>query len=139
MIRSARCQCGKLTVQASGEPAGIVACSCTECQRRTGSVFGVGAYYPEAQVTVSGDAREYVRMADSGAPFHTFFCPTCGTSLYWRSARNPGTLGVAVGAFADPKFPAPHRSVFEQSRHEWVLLDPARPAFFRGRDSQQIR
>jgi hypothetical protein len=34
-----------LTISVSGAPDFVVVCNCTECQRRTGSVFGVGAYY----------------------------------------------------------------------------------------------
>ena len=139
MNRIARCACGGLQAEVEGEPTGVVACSCTECQRRSGSPFGVGAYYPDSQVKVSGKATEYVRTADSGAPFHIFFCPTCGTSLYWTTARNPGTYGIAVGAFADPSYPEPSRSVFDQSKHAWVTFRPEVPGFFRGRDSARTR
>ncbi|WP_371827032.1 hypothetical protein [Microvirga sp. VF16] len=32
----------------------------------------------------------------------------------------PGYIGVAAGAFADPTFPAPTISAWEQSKHPWV-------------------
>jgi hypothetical protein len=32
-------------------------------------------------------------------------------------------IGVAVGTMADPKHPAPVRSVFEQSKHDWVEIN----------------
>jgi hypothetical protein len=31
-------------------------------------------------------------------------------------------IGVAVGTIADPNFPAPIKSVFEQSEHAWVEI-----------------
>lgn len=31
-------------------------------------------------------------------------------------------IAVAVGAIADPNFPAPIKSVFEQSKHVWVEI-----------------
>ncbi|MHC2281080.1 hypothetical protein ACVME8_007723 [Bradyrhizobium diazoefficiens] len=34
-------------------------------------------------------------------------------------------IGVAVGAIADPNYPAPIRSVFEQSKHSWVEITGA--------------
>ena len=34
-------------------------------------------------------------------------------------------IGVAVGALADPTYPAPVRSVFEQSIDDWVQIDGA--------------
>ncbi|WP_280951490.1 GFA family protein [Rhizobium sp. H4] len=57
-----------------------------------------------------------------GAPFGFTFCPNCGTSLYWEGDFNANLCVVAVGAFADPTFPPPSVSVFEQSKHEWVHL-----------------
>ena len=62
------------------------------------------------------------------------FCPTCGTVLYWLGDCRPGRIGVALGAFADPRFPAPVRSVYERSKHPWfeftieiAVRDPGSP------------
>jgi hypothetical protein len=44
MTRTAHCSCGALRVEVAGEPDAVVACHCGQCQRRTGSVFGVGAF-----------------------------------------------------------------------------------------------
>jgi hypothetical protein len=139
MTRNAQCQCGALRIAVTGDEEAVVACSCSACQRRTGSVLGVGAYYARDQVAISGEAREYVRTADSGHAFHSFFCPTCGSSLYFYSARDPNRIGVAVGAFADPDFPAPARSVFDESKHKWIAFGADVPGFSRGRDSARTR
>jgi len=115
-----------------GEPAGVVACHCLACQRRTGSVLGVGAYFPRENVELRGETREFVRPTDAGNLFVTHFCPVCGTSMHWHSDRNQGMVGVAVGAFGDPSFPAPVRSVWEQTRHGWVEV-PCELHFEKGR------
>lgn len=133
MQRIARCSCGAVTVVATDEPNSVVACHCLACQRRTGSVLGVGAYFPQDKVDISGATREYVRDTDAGNRFFTYFCPTCGTSMHWRSDKNPGMIGVAVGAFAEPTFPAPVRSVWEQSRHPWMEVETATQHFPKGR------
>ena len=133
MERTATCSCGSVRVVARGEPSSVVACHCLECQRRTGSVLGVGAYFPEEKVTVSGVTTEFVRPTDSGNQFSTHFCAKRGTSVYWSSGKNPGLVGVAVGAFADPSFPAPARSVWEQSMHPWAHVAVARQHFPKGR------
>jgi hypothetical protein len=138
-MRTAQCQCGALTAAAEGEPEAVVVCNCAECQRRTGSVFASNAYYQRDKLTLSGGAREYARTADSGHAFHTFFCPACGTSLWFFSARDPTRVGIAVGAFADPAFPPPDRTVFDESKHSWVVFDDATPGFTRGRDSPPSR
>jgi hypothetical protein len=46
MIQIAHCCCGSLRADVTGEPAFVGACHCTECQRRTGSPFGVNTYFP---------------------------------------------------------------------------------------------
>lgn len=133
MTDTAECGCGALKVEVAGEPAAVVACHCVDCQRRTGSVLGVGAYFHADQVTIKGDSRAYTRMSDAGNPFTTHFCPTCGTSLYWIAGNKPDAVGVAVGGFADPKFPPPARSVFEHSMHDWMSVTVAEGHFPKGR------
>ena len=50
MTRIAHCCCGSLRAEATGEPALIGACHCMECQRRTGSPFGVSTFFAKEQV-----------------------------------------------------------------------------------------
>ena len=70
----ASCQCGNLTAEiADGAEAMTVACHCIDCQKRSGSPFGVMAYYPDASVAIGGEAREYARPTDSGHTFTTGF------------------------------------------------------------------
>jgi hypothetical protein len=139
MRRRAQCQCGALTVETDAEPSAVVVCSCGACQRKSGSVFGAGAYFAKDELRSRGESREYVRVADSGSPFHEFFCPACGSTVHWYSDRDPERIGVAVGAFADPHFPAPSRSVFDEMKHDWVVFGDDIPGFTRGRDSERSR
>ena len=67
----ARCCCGALVAELPGPTELVSACHCLECQRRTGAPFGVGAFYPVDQVRITGDAKEYRRPTDSGAPART--------------------------------------------------------------------
>jgi hypothetical protein len=122
MTRTAQCCCGALNVEAEGEPIAVIACHCRECQRRTGSPFGVGAYFDKRQIRASGRSRVYQRDGQEGRKLQIHFCPNCGTSLYWGLDLRPDWIGVAVGAFTDSDFPAPTRSVWEESRHGWVAF-----------------
>src|SRR5262249_52861468 len=103
----------------------IIACHCRDCQRRTGAPFSVGAFYAADTVTIAGTAREFTRTAASGADVHSYFCMTCGATVYWKADRVPGFIGVAVGSLADPNYPPPVRSIFEESKHDWVQVDVA--------------
>jgi hypothetical protein len=120
--RHAACSCGQLTVTAEGEPLRISMCHCLACQRRTGSAFGIQARYPREKVTIAGRSTEYVRTADSGNRVALHFCPDCGSTVYYLLPQLQGAVGVPIGAFADPTFPAPTVSVYEARRHAWVAV-----------------
>jgi len=121
-IRTASCCCGQLRIEVRGEPIAVGVCHCLACQRRTGSVFAALASFA-APYTVFGVATEYVRAGDQGVRFRFRFCPVCGTNLF-HAEEDSGrsSVAVAVGAFADPDFPAPRDSVYDCRKHSWVTL-----------------
>lgn len=122
MERIATCHWGALRATASGDPEIVIACHCQACQRRTGTAMHVGAYYPRDRVRLDGPAKIYTRKGTSQFDMRFHFCPDCGTSVAWISDRNLARIGVAVGCFADPNFPAPAASVWGESKHSWVGL-----------------
>jgi hypothetical protein len=119
-MRRAECSCGQLQVLCEGEPARISMCHCLECQRRTGAAFGNQAWFSPPQVTISGNVTRYTRRSDANRSVTFQFCPVCGSTVYWEAEGFPGLIAVAVGAFADPAFPAPKVSLWERRRHHWV-------------------
>ena len=120
LSRIAHCSCGSLRAETTGEPVLIIACHCLECQRRTGALFGAAAWFNRAQVRTEGDDKVFIRDADKDRKVRFHFCPTCGTTVYYEADLRPDLFAVTLGAFADPCFPAPTRSVWEESRHSWV-------------------
>ena len=120
--RIAQCACGSLRAEVTGEPLHVTMCFCEQCQRRTGSVFGLSTYWMRQNATVSGPFTLYTRKGQSGNNVTFYFCPTCGSTVCWDLGKRPDELGIAGGAFFDPNFPAPTTSVWEQSRHDWVHI-----------------
>lgn len=129
----ANCQCGQLSVNLPGPSLSVVTCHCSDCQRRSGSPFGVLAYYPDDCVKISGEATRYERPTATGGTFETFFCPTCGSTVHARAGKHPTLIGIAVGAICDPAYPAPARSVWEEGKHDWVVIPEPAQHFSRGR------
>jgi hypothetical protein len=122
----AACSCGQLHLAAEGDPVRISICHCLACQRRTGSVFGVQARFGVSQVHLEGRWKEYTRVSDADEEERTFrFCPECGSTVFFQTASAPDIVGIPVGAFADPSFPAPWVSVWESRRHSWVDVPAA--------------
>ena len=72
-------------------------------------------------------------MSDEGERRSFSFCPECGGTVFYGTENASDTVVVPVGAFADPRFPAPIVSVWEKRRHAWVDL-PGLPAENRHQD-----
>jgi hypothetical protein len=125
VIREASCSCGQLTATVTGEPRNPpTICHCLACQRRTGAPFGVNARFHRDQVEIRGEATEYLRRADDDGEGRIFrFCPRCGATVLYGYENVPDAVAIPVGAFADPRFPAPRRAIYTHRRHLWVT-DP---------------
>lgn len=128
--RQATCSCGNLVIHTHGEPVRVSICHCLACQKRTGSVFGAQARFALDAVTIEGRSREYVRVGGSGSAARFQFCGECGGTVCWQADALPGFVTVAVGAFADPHFPQPRVSVYEERQHAWVGLPDDMEHFF---------
>jgi hypothetical protein len=122
--REAACHCGQLRVSTVGEPRSVSICHCLDCQRRTGSAFGMQAGFAAGDVSISGRTGRYARISDEAdRNEHVFhFCPDCGSQVYYEEPTEPDLVVVSVGAFADPSFPAPTASGYESRRHRWIGL-----------------
>lgn len=123
--RTATCSCGQLRVTVEGDPVRISVCHCLACQQRTGSAFGVQARWPRNRVRTEGETKVWQRTGDEGTVMDFHFCPRCGATVWYAQGEAADSIGVAVGAFADPQFPAPNFSVYEERRHPWVTLPDA--------------
>jgi hypothetical protein len=123
--RVARCACGQLTFTVRGEPRTVHACSCLECQRRSGSAFSYSAIYLCDDVSIAGESRTLRRGSDSGRWIETRFCPVCGVTVGFEAEGLPGMLGVAVGCFADPDFVPPATLYWASQRHHWLEFPDA--------------
>ena len=85
-------------------------------------MFGVAAFFKQDKVQVDGKTTRYLKKSQSGYDFSFYFCPNCGSTVYWQTSRKPGYTIVAAGAFADKHFFAPTQSVSEDEKHPWVEL-----------------
>jgi hypothetical protein len=146
--RKASCNCGQLTVTINGpDPDRVVMCNCYLCQRQTGSVFSVQARFPNEQVKIEGKSTAWKFPIDGAKPttyrtcagsdgiatnsaadvVTSHFCPVCGSTVYYFRKSDPARTGVRVGAFADPTFPPPMGSGFEEYKHPWTSNIAALP------------
>ena len=93
-MRRAACSCGQLHLAIGGESVRVSVCNCLECQRRTGAVISNQARFLREQVTLGGQAKTWKRIAESGNELTFYFCPTCGSTVYWE---NEGACRIHPG------------------------------------------
>ena len=105
-----------------------------------------GCAYPKSQVRIEGDNKIYERDADSGFKIRFSFLPDLRqhhfVALAARTGRqqrllgrrpNPNTHRITVGSFADPNFPAPTYSAWEEVMRPWLGVATATGYFPQGR------
>lgn len=121
-VRVATCRCGQLRATCTGEPVRVSVCHCLECQKRTGSAFAVQARWPDERLELTGEFSEWSRVGDSGTRATYRFCANCGATVAYVNEGMSGVTAIPVGAFADPAFPSPEYSVYEERKHPWVAI-----------------
>lgn len=120
--RTATCSCGQLTAIVTEDPIRVSVCHCLACQRRTGSVFSAQARFRSAAVRIEGESRQYVRIGDEGSRATFSFCPVCGVTVHYQTEGREDSIAIPVGVFAEPNFPPPTFSVYEERKHSWVVM-----------------
>ena len=117
-IHEGGCACAKVRYQTIGDPVHTSVCHCRFCQLRTGSAFGVSAYFNNKNVKkISGELGRFEYEAGSGKSVRSEFCVHCGTTVYWTAGSFEGVIGISGGTFDPPTFWYPiKREVFCRSK-----------------------
>jgi hypothetical protein len=118
-----RCHCGRISYDATVDPARVTICHCTDCQALTGSAYRVSVpVAAEDFVLRTGEPTVYVKVADSGARRAQAFCPQCGSPLYTFAADGePKTYGLRVGCIEQRRELVPRKQVWCRSALEWTM------------------
>lgn len=96
------CSCGKCTFSVMMPHYKSVACHCLDCQRRTGSAFSFTVYFHESHMSYQEkDFANYQFTSKGGRKITSYFCDTCGTSLFFKGDMQNDLVGVNAGCFLD--------------------------------------
>jgi len=87
----------------------------------------VNVCFPSDAITVSGELREYRRVADSGNPMLRRFCPQCGTHLFTGTTARPHLMFVRAGSLDDPELARPTMTIWTSSAPSWACFDAGIP------------
>ena len=116
------CLCGAVRYTANAETEVIVVCHCRDCQKFTGSAFGVLIGLPQSAIEIQGALKTFTKTADSGKPIVRHFCPECGSAITEESAAAPGMVYLNAGTLDDPTFVTPTTEIYCDRALSWVQL-----------------
>src|SRR5262245_3628287 len=115
------CQCGRVRYRMEGEPLGLAVCHCIECQRQSGSAFGMSlAIRRNGFRLLSGELREFTTVCDSGRMKRCTFCAKCGTRIYHQVATD--ALNIKAGTLDDTSWLNPSAHYWTRRKQPWVLI-----------------
>ena len=121
--REGGCQCGALRYSVAGAPITLAVCHCTECQRQSGSAFGMSLVVPkDAFRMTSGEPRMFERKANSGNTVRCAFCPSCGTRIYHEPAATTASVNVKPGTLDDTSWLEPAVHFWTRGKQRWVVI-----------------
>ena len=64
-VHEGGCQCGAVRYRVEGDAVAVGICHCTQCQKQSGSAFGMSFIVPkEAFQLLSGSLKTFTRMSD---------------------------------------------------------------------------
>ncbi len=123
------CHCGAITYEAEIDPASVLICHCTDCQRISGSPYRVGVQAPAATFKLlSGTPKTYLKTtADSGRRRVQAFCGNCGTPIYTAAEHDTPTYNLRVGAIRQRTELTPVRQKWCRSAQPWAMNIDALP------------
>ena len=114
------CQCRKVRYRLEGEPLGLTVCHCTECQRQSGSAFGMSLAVPRSAFRLlSGELKTFTTVCDSGRNKECAFCPGCGTRIYHQG---PAAMSIKAGTLDDTSRLEPAAHYWTKRKQPWVAI-----------------
>lgn len=107
MKHIATCSCGQLKLEYNGEINKTSICHCFECQKRTGSTFGLQMRVEQSKVQVTGES-----------------------TVFWEVDGLQGSTVIAAGALTNPQLPSPTFMVYGNRMHHWLKMPDTAIEYF---------
>jgi hypothetical protein len=115
------CQCGSIRYRVVGAPLDLVVCHCSECQRQSGSAFGMSlAIRADSFHLLSGKLKSFTVTCDSGRIKTCSFCESCGSRIHHQTRKD--TLSVKAGTLDDTSSLKPSAHYWTKRKQPWVII-----------------
>lgn len=104
------------------------ACHCTDCQKRTGSAFGIQMGILESDLSVTGELITVTFKQPSGviATYHA--CKKCLSKIYVLNSQRPGFANIRAGSLDNSSEINPAAHFWTKSKQPWITIPDDVPA-----------
>jgi len=121
------CLCRAVRYRISAAPIVARVCWCRLCQYLGSGSGTVNVCFPSAAVSVEGELRDFLSVADSGNTMHRRFCPNCGTQVFSAAESRPHLVFVRAGTLDDREVARPATTIWTSQAPSWACIDGALP------------
>lgn len=118
------CQCGQIRYRiAADRVKTLCCCHCRDCQKQSGSAFGMSLILPREAFTLEQGVLsvwEHRSARDNLKRAH--FCPHCGGRLYNDGGKASALVSVKAGTLDDTSMLRPAGHLWTKRAQAWVSL-----------------
>ena len=121
------CLCGSLRYEAKVKPQISIICCCRQCQQITGTGHAAQFGLPRVKVSITGEPKVHLLVADSGNTVSSAFCRDCGSPLFKATSGFPDMVFFHAATLDNPASFKPQSVVWTKSKQPWDQIDPTIP------------
>ena len=116
------CLCGQVRYELRGQPFMVYVCHCKDCQRQSGSAFGMSMPAPRSAFSITaGEPAAFERTMPSGRRSVVRFCAVCATRVFAESSVRVVT--IRPGTLDETSWLRPAAQNFMRSAQSWSCID----------------
>jgi hypothetical protein len=117
------CRCEAVRFLIKAVPLLVYACHCADCQRRSGSAFGLSMPVKTESFAVTRGTPKFWRQIDAGGINETcWFCGDCGGGIACEKSSHPDTTLVHAGTLDDTSWMRPIAHVHLRHAQAWQRI-----------------
>jgi hypothetical protein len=118
-----RCPCEGVRFAIAAMPLLIFACHCTECQRRSGSAFGLSMPVRRDSFALTrGTPKAWRHTGASGFESACWFCADCGGRIFGERIDRAEVITVQAGTLDDTSWVRPIAHINLESAQAWKRI-----------------
>jgi len=115
------CLCGAVRYRFAGSPLAFYVCHCTDCQKQTGSAFGLSMIVKRDDVELlQGTPQMFQVQVSGGRTKRGTFCRACSARVWGAPVKVPQLYVLRPGTFDTPFPRPPFGDIWTRSARPWV-------------------